>query len=133
MPYVLMSRCFDYDDEFHHEQDGGYPQLFFANDQHDDALAELVARQRQDWPNCTPLGTYYQDQSLADLSSSGLDDDALAAGISSVLNEPLRADELLEHDFTVRILSETQRHTIGLMLDLVGTSYLAQVPFYGGI
>lgn len=132
MPYLLMSRCYDYDDEYSYEQDGGYPQLVFADDQHDEAIAELVARQRQDWPNCTSLNTYYQDQSLADLSSSGVDDDALAAGISAILNEPLSAAVLLKLDFTVRTLSEAQRHTIGVMLDFVGTSYLEHAPFYKG-
>ncbi len=132
MPYLLMSRCYDYDDEYSYEQDGGYPQLVFADDQHDEAIAELVARQRQDWPNCTPLNTYYQDQTLADLSSSGVDDDALAAGISAILNEPLSAAALLKLDFTVRTLSEAQRHTIGVMLDFVGTSYLEHAPFYKG-
>ncbi len=132
MPYLLMSRCYDYDDEYSYEQDGGYPQLVFADDQHDEAIAELVARQRQDWPNCTPLNTYYQDQTLADLSSSGVDDDALAAGISAILNKPLSAAALLKLDFTVRTLSEAQRHTIGVMLDFVGTSYLEHAPFYKG-
>lgn len=132
MPYLLMSRCYDYDDEYSYEQDGGYPQLVFADDQHDEAIAELVARQRQDWPNCTSLNTHYQDQSLADLSSSGVDDDALAAGISAILNEPLSAAALLKLDFTVRTLSEAQRHTIGVMLDFVGTSYLEHAPFYKG-
>lgn len=132
MPYLLMSRCYDYDDEFSYEQDGGYPQLVFADDQHDAVIAELTARQQQEWPNCTPLNTFYQDQSLADLSTSGLDDDALAAGISAVLNEPLRADELLGHDFTAQTLTDEQQQAIGLMLDLVGTSYLEHVPCYGG-
>lgn len=130
MLYLLMRRCYEYDDEYHHEQDGGYPQLLFADGQFDDAIAELVSRQRQDWPDYTPLDSYYQDQSLADLSSSGLDDDTLAAGISAVLNEPLNADALLEHDFTVHTLTDEQRRTIGLMLDLLGTSYLQQVPCY---
>ena len=132
MPYLLMSRCYDYDDEYSYEQDGGYPQLVFADEQHDEAVAELAARQRQDWSNCTPLDTYYQDQTLADLSSSGVDDDALSAGISAILNEPLSAAALLKLDFTVRTLSEAQRHIIGVMLDLVGTNYLEHAPGYRG-
>ena len=105
MPYLLMDRCYDYDDEFNYEQDGGYPQLVFADDHFDAAIAELAAKQKQAWPNCTPLNTFYQDQPLADLSSSGLDDDTLAAGISAVLNEPLNAAALLEFDFTVCVLT----------------------------
>lgn len=133
MPHLLMGRCYDYDDEFSYEQDGGYPQLVFTDNQFDAAIAELTARQQQEWPNCTPLNTFYQDQSLADLSTSGLDDDTLAAGISAVLNEPLSADKLLEYDFTVRALTDEQQRTIGLMLDRVGTSYLQQVPCYKGV
>ena len=132
MPYLLMTRCYDYDDQFYYEQDGGYAELFFRDDQRDEAFAELERRREAEWPDCTPLDAYYQDQALADLSSSGLDDQTLADGISALLNEPLSSENLLELDFTTRQLTKEQQHGIGLILDLVGRSYLEVVPEWGG-
>ena len=133
MPYLLMSRCYDYDDEHHTEQNGGYPELVFRDDQHDEALAELERRREEEWPSCTPLSDYYQETSLSSLSSSGLDDAALAGGISALLGRPLSPGELLDFDFTVFVLTDEQQHLIGLMLDLVSMSYLDFVQAWGGL
>ena len=133
MPYLLMSRCYDYDDEHHTEQNGGYPELVFRNDQHDEALVELERRREEEWPSCTPLRGYYQEMPLSSLSSSGLDDEALTGGINALLGQPLSLDELLDFDFTVFVLTNEQRHLIGLMLDLISMSYLDFVREWGGV
>lgn len=132
MPYLLMVKNYDYDDQLYYEQEGGFPELVFADTQYDAALAELEARHEQEWPSCTPLDCYYQDHTLADLSSSGLEDEALARGISALLNESLSPRELLEYDFGTQKLTVEQRLSIGLMLDLVGHSYLEFVHHYRG-
>ena len=132
MPYLLMCKCYDYDDQFYTEQDGGYPELVFEDEQYLEALSELEARHEHEWPSCTPLDSYYQDQTLSDLSSSGLDDEALAKSISAVLNETLSPRDLLEYDFQTKKLTDEQQRLIGLMLDLVGYSYLEFVHHYRG-
>ena len=133
MPYLLMTRCYDYDDEVYTEQDGGYPVLVLRDDQHDEAVAELEARREAEWTECTPLCDYYRDTTLSELSSSALGSAALAEGISALLGKTLSPDELLELDFTTFSLTPEQRHLIGLMLDGVGQSYLEVVPKWGGV
>ena len=132
MPYLLMCKCYDYDDQFYTEQDGGYPELVFEDEQYLEALSELEARHEHEWPSCTPLDSYYQDHTLSDLSSSGLDDEALAQSISVVLNETLSPRDLLEQDFQTKKLTDEQQRLIGLMLDLAGYSYLEFVHHYRG-
>lgn len=133
MPYLLMSRCYDYDDEHHTEQNGGYPELVFRDDQHDEALEELERRREEEWPSCTPLADYYQETPLSSLSSSGLDDEALTGGINALLGRSLSPDELLDLDFTEFKLTDEQQHLIGLMLDLVSMSYLDFVREWEGM
>ena len=133
MPYLLMSRCYDYDDEHYTEQNGGYPELVFRDDQHDEALEELERRREDEWPSCTPFSDYYQEMPLSSLSSSGLDDEALAGGVSALLGQLLRPEDLLDLDFTGFTLTIEQQHLIGLMLDLVSMSYLDFVREWGGV
>lgn len=133
MPYLLMSRCYDYDDEHYTEQNGGYPELVFRDDQHDEALEELERRREDEWPSCTPFSDYYQEMPLGSLSSSGLDDEALAGGVSALLGQLLSPEDLLEVDFTGFTLTTEQQHLIGLMLDLVSMSYLDFVREWGGV
>ncbi len=132
MPYLLMSQCYDYNDEYHTELEGGMPELVFEDDYYLIALEQLGARLRQEWRSCTPLESYYCEEPLSSLSSSDLGDDALAAGISGVLGKPMNAREILETDFTLLKLNEEQQRLIGLMLDGVGHSYLEFVPSYQG-
>lgn len=132
MPYLLMVRCYDYDDQFYYEQEGGFPELVFKDDQYLEALAELEARREDEWPTCTPLDLYYQNRTLSDLSSSGLDEETLARGIGTLLNESLRPQDLLEYDFQTKKLTDEQRRAVGIMLDLAGHSYLEFVHHYQG-
>lgn len=132
MPYLLMVKSYDYNDEFYTEQDGGYPELVFEDNQYYQALEELETRHEAEWPSCTPLDSYYQDQTLSDLSSSGLEDEALAKSISTLLGESLTPRDILECDFQKKHLSDEQKQLVGLMLDLVGHSYRTLVHHYRG-
>lgn len=130
MPYLLMIKSYDYDDQFYYEQEGGYPELVFEDEQRLRAVETLDARRRGEWPDCTPLDVYYQEQPLSDFSSSGLGSDALASGMSAVLQEPLSPQEILELDFQSYTLTDEQRCFIGLMLDRIGHCYLEYVRRY---
>ena len=130
MPYLLMVKSYDYDDQFYWEQEGGYPELVFADEQYLPALETLDHNRQAEWASCTPLELYHQDETLAELSSSRLDEHALARGISGVLNQTISAKDLLRTDFQVLRLSDEQQRLIGLMLDGVGHSYLDFVQSY---
>ena len=130
MPYLLMTKSYDYDDQFYYEQDGGYPELVFEDEQRLRAVETLAARRQDDWPECTPLEVYYQEQPLSDFSSSGLASDDLARGVSAVLQEPLSPREILKLDFRSYTLTDEQRRLIGLMLDRTGHCYLEYVSRY---
>ena len=132
MPYLLMATSYDYDDEHYYEQEGGYPELVFGDDQYQEALEELEARREAEWASCTPLDCYYQDYALSDLSSSGLDDAALARSISVILKESLSPQDILERDFQTRKLTDEQKRVISQILDRVGHSYLEFVHSYRG-
>ena len=132
MPYLLMVKSYDYDDERYYEEEGGYPELVFKDDQYLKALETLDAHRQAEWLSCTPLDLYYLEQPLSELSSSDLSDEALARGISGVLGENISAKDLLELDFQRQKLSDEQQHLIGLMLDQVRHSYLEFVQAYGG-
>ena len=132
MPYLLMVKSYDYDDQYYYEEEGGFPELVFGDEQHLEALGTLNAHRQAEWLGCTPLDLYYQDHTLADLSSSDLDEHALARGIAGVLGQSISAKDLLETDFQTLKLSTEQEHLIGLMLDGVGHSYLEFVQAYGG-
>lgn len=93
MPILLMCKSYEYDDEVNHKQDGGYPVLVFKDTQHPQALADLEERHEDDWPDCTPLDTYYLDQGSDTLSLSGLDNTALARAISGILGKPMSAGD----------------------------------------
>ena len=130
MPYLLMTKSYDYDDEFYFEQDGGYPELVFDDNQYVVALMMLDVQQQNEWVNSTPLTIFRQDQTLADLSSSGFDIPTLARAISDILGQTLSAKELLEKDFKLLDLSPDQQRLIGLLLDEVGDGYITFVEAY---
>lgn len=131
MPYLLMSKSYDYDDEYYYENDGGYPELVFSDEQYVQALEQLEASRRREWLHCTPLELRYHGHELADLSSSGLDEDTLAKGISTVLGEDLSAKDVLELDFEREYLSQDQQYLIGLMLDEATQAYLEYAMAHG--
>ena len=130
MPYLLMTKSYDYDNQFYYEQEGGYPELVFADEQRLRAVETLDTRRQDDWPDCTPLEVYYQEQPLSDFSSSGLGSDDLARGMSAVLHKSLCAQEILELGFQSYTLTDEQRRLIGLMLDRMGHCYLEYVSRY---
>lgn len=130
MPYLLMTKSYDYDDQFYYEQEGGYPELVFDDEEYLFALETLDARRRDEWPSCTPLEVFYQEQPLSNLSSSGLGSDALARGMSAVLQKSSCAQEILELDFQSYTLTDEQRRFIGLMLDRIGHCYLEYARRY---
>ncbi len=127
MPYLIMTKSYDYDDQFYYEQDGGYPERVFPDEQHVKAVETLNSYRQAEWPSCTPLDIYYQEHTLADLSSSGLESDDLAKGINAALKKRLTKEEILQTDFQTHPLTDAQRYLIGLMLDKVGHSYLVWV------
>ena len=129
MPYLIMSKSYDYDDEVYSEQEGGYPELVFPDEQHVKAVETLNSYRQAEWPSCTPLDIYYQDHKLADLSSSDLTSDALARGIAAILGEDSKEEEILARDFQTHKLDDEQRYLIGLLLDRVGHSYLKTKTF----
>ena len=91
-------------------------------------LGQLETYRRAVWVQCTPLYLRYQDRFLSELSSSELDDDTLARGISIIVGRKLSPREILELDFGYNNpLSDEQQYLIGLMLDEVGQSYLEYV------
>ena len=131
MPYLLMAKSYEYDDQYYYENDGGYPELVFLDEQHLEALERLEAYRRTEWVQCTPLYLRYQDRFLSELSSSGLDEDVLAQGISAVLGKKLSPREILELDLSYNNpLSNKQKYLIGVMLNEVGQSYLEYVQEY---
>ena len=132
MPYLLMVKSYDYDDQYYYEEEGGFPELMFGDEQYLKALETLDAHRQAEWVGCTPLDLYYQDHTLADLSSSDLDEHALARGISGVLGRRISTEDLLATDFQIFKLSPEKERLIGLMLDGVGHSYLEFVESYGG-
>ena len=132
MPYLLMAKAYEYDDQYYYQSEGGYPELFFDNTQQLKAVEHLEVYQRNDFVRCTPLKLRYHSETLADLSSSGLDEDALVKGISAVLSQTLTAEEILELDFDYKqSLSYEQQLLLSLMLDEVNQSYLEFVNCYG--
>ncbi len=130
MPYLLMVKSYDYDDEHYTGQDGGYPKLVFGDSQYLEALGMLDAHRQEEWRSCTPLESYYREEPLSDFSSSDLGDAALAAGISGILGKLLSVQDILGTDFQTLQLSEEQQRLIGLMLGQVGHSYLEFVKPY---
>lgn len=132
MPYLLMTRAYDYNDEYYTEQEGGYPELLFTDDQYLEALETLDTHRQAEWLSCTPLDIYYYEQPLSDFSSSDLDEEALAAGISAILGQQLNAQEILALEFETLSLSVEQERLIGLLFDQVGHSYLEFVHSYRG-
>lgn len=130
MPYLLMAKTYDYDDQFYYEQDGGYPELVFEDDQYLEALAMLDTYQQDEWLSCTPLVIFYQDATLEELSSSNLDEHTLARAISDIVGQTMSAKELLEKDFKLFNLTSEQARLIALLLDRVGSSYLTFVKTY---
>jgi hypothetical protein len=80
-----------------------------------------------DWPSCTPLEDYHPNDFLEELSSSGLDDETLAAKISEVLGEKLSVDEIRQLSFASRRLTTDQLTTLAHLLDHVSSVYLYHV------
>jgi hypothetical protein len=132
MPYLLMSKCYEYNDEHYYEQEGGEPQLAFADDQELTAYQQLEESRVAGFVSCTPLCAFYEDQGLEELSSSGLDDETLAKTVSTLLGSAFSVNEIRELDFRSLRLTHEQRSQVACLFDIVGDVYLQHVKAFGG-
>jgi hypothetical protein len=116
MPYLLMSKCYEYDDESYHEE-GGYPELVFADEQEGLARATLESYPVRGCLGCTPLYYYYANEFLDDLSSTDLDEDEIAEAVSTIVGQTLTAEDIYHLDFEALHLTHPQLEQLAKLLD----------------